>query len=98
LAMTVNLRTKRSRNGVTGLRPRGERESGLRPRRMLRVVSGPEPARVTPTPTERPTLGRERSGPAPQDRALYSCSCGFVFSHDVSTSVACPHCGGTQAW
>ena len=33
-----------------------------------------------------------------EDRATYNCGCGFVFSHDVSTSVACPHCGDTQAW
>jgi len=58
-------------------------------------VSSAEPDRPAPGPAR---LGRERSGPAPQDRALYSCSCGFVFSHDVSTSVACPHCGDTQAW
>ena len=89
--MTVNLRAKRSRNGVAGLRPRGEREYGLRPRRVPRAASTPDPAQP-------PRLGRERSGPAPQDRALYSYSCGFVFSHDVSTSVACPHCGDTQAW
>ena len=33
-----------------------------------------------------------------QDRALYTCSCGFAFDALVSTSVGCPHCGSTQAW
>jgi hypothetical protein len=32
------------------------------------------------------------------DRALYTCQCGYVFEAPVSTSVGCPHCGGTQAW
>jgi DNA-directed RNA polymerase subunit RPC12/RpoP len=29
---------------------------------------------------------------------MYTCSCGYVFEADVSTSVACPHCGTGQAW
>jgi hypothetical protein len=29
---------------------------------------------------------------------MYACQCGFVFEALVSTSVDCPHCGGTQAW
>jgi hypothetical protein len=33
-----------------------------------------------------------------QDEAVYSCECGFVFHAPVSTSVGCPHCGGSQAW
>ncbi len=40
---------------------------------------------------------RQELGPQ-QDQALYSCGCGFVFEAPVSTSVGCPHCGGTQAW
>jgi hypothetical protein len=39
-----------------------------------------------------------RQGGAPQDRALYSCSCGYAFAAPVSTSVDCPHCGDRQAW
>jgi hypothetical protein len=39
-----------------------------------------------------------RQGGQSQDRALYSCSCGFAFDALVSTSVGCPHCGSTQAW
>ena len=39
-----------------------------------------------------------RQGGQSQDRALYSCGCGFAFDALVSTSVDCPHCGRTQAW
>jgi hypothetical protein len=41
---------------------------------------------------------RERRGPPPQDLAVYSCACGYVFDAHVSTSVECPHCGQMQAW
>jgi len=41
---------------------------------------------------------RHRASVRPEDLATYHCSCGFVFQADVSTSVACPHCGGGQAW
>jgi hypothetical protein len=39
----------------------------------------------------------KRSG-GPQDRALYTCSCGYAFTAAVSTSVGCPQCGTNQAW
>jgi len=39
-----------------------------------------------------------RRGGGPQDRALYTCGCGYVFTAPVSTSVECPHCGTDQAW
>ncbi|HWE11000.1 MAG TPA: hypothetical protein VG325_16755 [Solirubrobacteraceae bacterium] len=41
---------------------------------------------------------RRREAGVPQDHAIYSCQCGFVFEAAVSTSVDCPHCGGAQAW
>jgi hypothetical protein len=41
---------------------------------------------------------RRREAAAPQDQAVYACHCGFVFRALVSTSVDCPHCGGSQAW
>jgi hypothetical protein len=41
---------------------------------------------------------RDRRSGGPQDRALYSCSCGFAFKATVTTTVGCPHCGQTQAW
>ena len=39
-----------------------------------------------------------RRAGGPQDRALYNCACGYVFTAAVSTSVGCPHCGTSQAW
>jgi hypothetical protein len=41
---------------------------------------------------------RMRESGGPDDRAVYTCSCGYVFQADVSTSVTCPHCGAGQAW
>jgi rubrerythrin len=41
---------------------------------------------------------RLRESGGPTDRAMYTCTCGYVFHADVSTSVACPHCGTSQAW
>ncbi len=41
---------------------------------------------------------REREAGGPQDLAAYGCACGCVFEAAVSTTVGCPHCGGTQAW
>jgi rubrerythrin len=41
---------------------------------------------------------RAREAGGPEDRAMYTCSCGYVFQAEVSTSVACPHCGTGQAW
>jgi hypothetical protein len=42
--------------------------------------------------------GTCRGKPLTNDQAVYACQCGFVFEAPVSTSVGCPHCGGTQAW
>jgi len=41
---------------------------------------------------------RMRESGGPDDRAVYTCSCGYVFEADVTTSVTCPHCGTGQAW
>ena len=41
---------------------------------------------------------RLRESGGPDDRAVYTCSCGYVFEADVTTSVTCPHCGTGQAW
>lgn len=93
--MTVSLRVKRSQES-TGRRRRGGAGPVLRGRLQRNLAPPHEPVadRGGHDGLER----GPRVPPAPQDRALYSCACGFVFSHDVSTSVACPHCGGTQAW
>ena len=41
---------------------------------------------------------RAREAGGPEDTAQYSCSCGYQFAAEVSTSVDCPHCGTPQAW
>ena len=41
---------------------------------------------------------RMRESGGPDDRAMYTCSCGYVFEADVTTTVTCPHCGCGQAW
>jgi hypothetical protein len=41
---------------------------------------------------------RLRAAGGPKDRAHYHCGCGYAFEANVSTSVACPHCGAGQAW
>ncbi|MBV9464926.1 MAG: hypothetical protein JO169_02310 [Solirubrobacterales bacterium] len=60
--------------------------------------SGHAPERSVPT-TERVPVARERrqGGPS-EDRALYTCECGYAFQAPVTTSVGCPHCERTQAW
>jgi hypothetical protein len=40
---------------------------------------------------------RRHGGPS-EDRALYTCECGYAFEALVTTSVGCPHCERTQAW
>lgn len=65
-----------------------------RSRRRLHVVPMPEPLPEPMHPAER----RMRDAGGPDDRACYSCACGFVFVAPVSTSVQCPHCDAGQAW
>jgi hypothetical protein len=48
-------------------------------------------------PRRNPNEQARRAG-GPQDRALYTCCCGYAFTAPVSTSVGCPHCGTGQAW
>ncbi len=43
-------------------------------------------------------LARAKRSGGPEDRALYSCMCGYAFKAAVTTSVGCPHCGTEQAW
>jgi hypothetical protein len=52
----------------------------------------PTAAHQNPSPRER------RHGGPSQDRALYTCECGYAFEALVTTSVGCPHCARTQAW
>jgi rubrerythrin len=59
-------------------------------------------ARRTPEPRSRPILSvsqvRARRGGGSEDRALYSCECGFAWTGEVTASPNCPHCGTPQAW
>ena len=57
-----------------------------------------EPARLPEPSPEVKASRRARQSGGPEDRAFYTCSCGYAFDAAVSTSVACPHCGATQAW
>jgi len=41
---------------------------------------------------------RARRGGGSEDRALYSCECGFAWTGEVTASPGCPHCGTPQAW
>jgi hypothetical protein len=49
-------------------------------------------------PAASPTKPRARRGLPDQDRALYSCECGFAWHDEVTASPGCPHCGTPQAW
>jgi hypothetical protein len=62
--------------------------------RRLHIVPQPAPRPEPMHPAER----RMRDAGGPDDRATYSCGCGFLFEAPVSTSVHCPHCTTVQAW
>jgi hypothetical protein len=51
-----------------------------------------------PRPPELKAEKRARESGGPEDRAFYTCACGYAFDAEVSTSVTCPHCGTGQAW
>jgi len=81
--LTMTVRTRPDRRST---RPR------IRRRAARRIAIAPaESMPVAPQ-------ARERDSGGPQDRAAYCCACGYVFEAAVSTTVGCPHCGGTQAW
>jgi hypothetical protein len=65
-----------------------------RPTRAAR----PAPRQPAPEPPEPPEVRAARRAGGPEDRALYSCICGYAFNAPVTTSVGCPHCGTEQAW
>lgn len=69
-----------------------------RPRTERRPHAYERPADAEPATEDHLAERRHRASVAPQDTALYGCSCGFQFQAPVSTSVACPHCGAGQAW
>jgi hypothetical protein len=83
------------------MRVRSNREKSeprSRPGGALRRPHVP-PAPAQPAPeTDLTDERRLRESGGPDDRAVYTCSCGYVFEADVTTSVTCPHCGSGQAW
>jgi hypothetical protein len=82
------------------MRVRSNRDqSESRPRGGLLRRPHVAPAHATPEPeADLSDERRMRESGGPDDRAMYTCSCGYVFEADVSTSVTCPHCGTGQAW
>lgn len=93
--MTVLARSK-----TGGALMRRHRQGSERRGTTTGATRGDAPDGVRQTETEDQAIPaeRRRDGGVPQDRAVYTCQCGFVFSAQVSTSVDCPHCGGAQAW
>ena len=89
----------RSKRGKTNSRLRARSRTGRNVERST-VVNEPLPEQPGGIVSERPTAprSRQRHGGPSEDRAVYSCQCGFVFEEQVSTTVGCPHCGHTQAW
>lgn len=80
-------RRRRPRRGTT----RGERAPEP-------VVSCEPVVSHEPVVTRDPAVERVREAGGPIDHASYTCQCGCLFSAEVSTTVACPHCGADQAW
>lgn len=60
----------------------------------MHVVPAAAPRPAPMHPAER----RMRDAGGPDDRACYSCSCGYLFEAPVTTTVQCPHCDALQAW
>ena len=67
--------------------------------RWRRAARGRRGAQHPGAVPEKPPVPREqRHGGPSQDRALYTCECGYAFEALVTTSVDCPHCDRKQAW
>jgi hypothetical protein len=67
-------------------------------RRARRDHAAPRPSVSVEPLASVPSARERRHGGPSEDRALYSCECGYVFEALVTTSVDCPHCGTGQAW
>jgi hypothetical protein len=90
------------------MRVRPQRHTRSPEQRRPHILGRAAPAETSPTPTPSPTPEaaddehvaerRHRAAVNPEDTALYRCLCGYVFEADVTTTVACPHCGAGQAW
>ena len=96
---------RRHRAAATALQ---RRQSGTGHARTERAA--PERDETPPVGSQKPTRRANDTPPldidservrefgGPVDQAQYSCDCGYVFDAAVSTTVACPHCGSSQAW
>jgi rubrerythrin len=84
MSVLSNRKSQSRRRGVTSRRPRDNRHV--------------EPVAPAQSADDLADERRMRESGGPHDRAMYTCTCGYVFEADVSTSVACPHCGAAQAW
>ena len=62
-------------------------------RAWARSTSGQHPSTELPA-----AQARARRGSGIEDRALYSCECGFAWTGEVTASPCCAHCGTPQAW
>jgi hypothetical protein len=71
-------------------------------RSRRRPQNGQAPGRRASEPRQRAALPvsqvRARRGSGIEDRALYSCECGFAWTGEVTASPCCAHCGTPQAW
>ena len=64
-------------------------------RRSPRRSKAPAPSHRSAMPVSQV---RARRGSGVEDRALYSCECGFAWKGVVTASPCCAHCGTPQAW
>ena len=90
------MRVRSNRQSETRHRGGPTRRGSLLRREQSAPVAEPEPAREAED--DLTDERRLRASGGPNDRAQYTCGCGFVWEADVSASVACPHCGMSQAW
>jgi len=104
------MRVRQDKQGSDARRPRGLRRAHLLRRDQAATPEPePEPAAVPqpePAAVPEPAVAdddlfderRLRASGGPDDRAVYTCTCGYVFEAEVSTSVDCPNCHQSQAW
>ncbi|MEA2246402.1 MAG: hypothetical protein QOH46_931 [Solirubrobacteraceae bacterium] len=88
----------RSRRHTKDTRRRGAAIPRPAAVRLDEAAAPAAPPRLDPEDDDLADERRLRASGGPHDRAQYSCGCGFVWWTDVSASVACPHCGSSQAW
>ncbi len=79
---------------VGPIRSKSLSESPFGRRRRLHVVPPSPPPPEPVHPDER----RLRDAGGPDDRAVFTCGCGYLFEARVTASVGCPRCGEHQAW